>query len=293
MRGLLRDARGPNSDAPDPQLTRPGWYGRERAGANERKGPRWAGAGGHHLLVQPSEIGLGVHVEPPRQKMKAEGEAPRLRILGLEVRLPAPVSESTTAGGRAAARASSRESHVHGLAHERDGGLSDVAVAGPNVSARHDNHRDLRVQPAQRPEHFPTRHAGHQEIGQDDVVEVLLEEREALGAIRCRVSHIAERGDDVEDDVPNPIVVVNQEGALRMIAVRSRSVPCARSLRTTVVMISTTPRRKLTVEPSAVQARQLSATLPSAIAASVFRLASSSRFVWDLLNDTFFGGSLF
>src|SRR5439155_26631474 len=90
------------------------------------------------------------------------------------------------------------------------------------------------------------------EIGQDDVVEVLLEEREALGAIRCRVSHIAERGDDVEDDVPNPIVVVNQEGALRMIAVRSRSVPCARSLRTTVVMISTTPRRKLTVEPSAV-----------------------------------------
>src|SRR5439155_17989464 len=127
-----------------------------------------------------------------------------------------------------------------GLRTSATAGCKDVAVAGPNVSAGHDNHRDLRVQPAQRPEHFPTRHAGHQEI-----------------------------------------------------AVRSRSVPCARSLRTTVVMISTTPRRKLTVEPSAVQARQLSATLPSAIAASVFRLASSSRFVRGLLNDTFFVGSLF
>src|SRR5213593_4272077 len=46
--------------------------------SNERKGPRWAGAGGHHLLVQPSEIGLSVHVEPLRQKMEAEPEAPRL-----------------------------------------------------------------------------------------------------------------------------------------------------------------------------------------------------------------------
>ena len=46
--------------------------------ANERKGPRWAGAGGHHLLVQPSEIGLSVHVEPLRQKMESEAEASRL-----------------------------------------------------------------------------------------------------------------------------------------------------------------------------------------------------------------------
>ena len=123
MRGLLRDARGPNSDAQiHSSPARAGTDVSVRARI-ERKGPRWAGAGGHHRLVQPSEIGLGVHVEPPRQKMKAEGEAPRLRILGLEVRLPAPVSESTTDGGRAAARASSRESHVHGLAHERDGGL--------------------------------------------------------------------------------------------------------------------------------------------------------------------------
>jgi hypothetical protein len=45
---------------------------------DERKGPRGAGAGGHQLLVQPSEIGLSVHVEPLRQKMEAEPEAPRL-----------------------------------------------------------------------------------------------------------------------------------------------------------------------------------------------------------------------
>ena len=45
---------------------------------DERKGPRGAGAGGHQLLVQPSEIGLSVHVEPLRQKMESEAEASRL-----------------------------------------------------------------------------------------------------------------------------------------------------------------------------------------------------------------------